>query len=262
MSLSTTLAPLLPLLRRYARALTGSQSSGDAYVAATLEALIQDRSVLDADLPPRVGLYRAFHAIWSSSLVEPKPESESGLAARAQKRLASLTPLRRQALLLTTLEGFSVSDAALIIGVDPQEAGVLVSAARSEIERQTAARILIIEDEMLIAVDLSEIVEKLGHTVVATVDTAAKAVRAAAAHRPDLILADIQLAEGSSGIDAVKQILKDAPVPVIFVTAFPERLLTGERPEPTFLITKPYLEQTVQAAVSQALFFESSAEAA
>ncbi len=262
MSLSNSLAPLLPLLRRYARALTGSQHSGDAFVSATLEAIIEDRTVLDPDLHPRVALYRAFHVIWSSANIENSALSEIGLAAKAQQRLSALTPLRRQALLLTTLEGFSINDAAMIIGVDPQEAGVLVSAARSEIDRQGAARILIIEDEMLIAVDLSEIVEKLGHKVVGAVDTASKAVRAAAEHRPDLILADIQLAQGSSGIDAVKQILQKVPVPVIFVTAFPERLLTGERPEPTFLITKPYLEQTVQAAVSQALFFESSVEAA
>ncbi|MBU2381500.1 MAG: response regulator, partial [Alphaproteobacteria bacterium] len=76
-----------------------------------------------------------------------------------------------------------------------------------------------------------------------------------ARHRPGLVLADIQLADGSSGIDAVKDILKRFDVPVIFITAFPERLLTGERPEPTFLITKPFQPETVKAAISQALFF-------
>ena len=80
--------------------------------------------------------------------------------------------------------------------------------------------------------------------------------------RSQLVLSDIQLADGSSGIDAVSEILTGTSVPVIFITAFPDRLLTGERPEPTFLITKPYLEETVQAAVSQALFFESSQQAA
>jgi CheY-like chemotaxis protein len=138
----------------------------------------------------------------------------------------------------------------------------LVAEARAEIERQTRARVLIIEDETLIAIDLSDIVAKLGHEVVATADTASKAIAAAAQHKPDLVLADIQLADGSSGIDAVNEILHRVAVPVIFITAFPDRLLTGERPEPTFLITKPYLEETVQAAVSQALFFESTAEAA
>ena len=80
-------------------------------------------------------------------------------------------------------------------------------------------------------------------------------MEAVARHRPGLVLADIQLADGSSGIDAVKDILGRFDVPVIFITAFPERLLTGERPEPTFLITKPFQPETVKAAIGQALFF-------
>lgn len=262
MNLSNLLAPHIPLLRRYARALTGSQRSGDAYVAATLQALIEDRSAFDPSLPPRVALYRVFHVIWDSAHVEPSPAEGSGLAAKAQERLRALTPLSRQALLLTTVEGFTTDETARIIGVSWSEVTALVAEARAEIERQTRARVLIIEDETLIAIDLSDIVSKLGHEVVATADTASKAVAAASQHKPDLVLADIQLADGSSGIDAVNEILHRVSVPVIFITAFPDRLLTGERPEPTFLITKPYLEETVQAAVSQALFFESTAEAA
>jgi len=181
------------------------------------------------------------------------------MAAKAQERLQTLTPRHRQALLLSTVEGFSVDETAAIIGVERSRAAELIANARAEIESQTRANVLIIEDEMLIAFDLTDIIERLGHRVVATVDTAAKAVAAAEEHRPDLILADIQLADGSSGIDAVKAILSASKVPVLFITAFPDRLLTGERPEPTFLITKPYQEQVVQAAVSQALFFESSA---
>lgn len=262
MNLSNVLAPHIPLLRRYARALTGSQRSGDAYVAATLQALIEDRSAFDSSLPPRVALYRVFHAIWDSAHIDPGPIEGSSLAAKAQERLRALTPLSRQALLLTTVEGFTTDEAARIIGAPWSEVTALVAEARAEIERQTRARVLIIEDETLIAIDLSDIVAKLGHEVVATADTASKAIAAAAQHKPDLVLADIQLADGSSGIDAVNEILHRVAVPVIFITAFPDRLLTGERPEPTFLITKPYLEETVQAAVSQALFFESTAEAA
>lgn len=262
MNLSNILAPHIPLLRRYARALTGSQRSGDAYVAATLQALIEDRSAFDMSLPPRVALYRVFHAIWDSAHIDPMPVEGGGLAAKAQERLRALTPLSRQALLLTTVEGFTTDETARIIGRPWSEVTALVAEARAEIERQTRARVLIIEDETLIAIDLSDIVSKLGHEVVATADTASKAIAAAAQHQPDLVLADIQLADGSSGIDAVNEILHRVSVPVIFITAFPDRLLTGERPEPTFLITKPYLEETVQAAVSQALFFESTAEAA
>ena len=48
-------------------------------------------------------------------------------------------------------------------------------------------------------------------------------------------------------------------VPVIFITAYPERFLTGERPEPAFLIAKPFQPSTVSAVLSQALFFERNA---
>ena len=85
-----------------------------------------------------------------------------------------------------------------------------------------------------------------------------EAVKMVGEERPGLVLADIQLADDSSGIDAVKDILAQFSVPVIFITAFPERLLTGERPEPTFLITKPFERSTVKAAISQALFFNST----
>ena len=84
-------------------------------------------------------------------------------------------------------------------------------------------------------------------------------MRAASEETPGLVLADIQLADGSSGLDAVRDILGQFQVPVIFITSFPERLLTGERPEPTFLITKPYDPNAVKAAISQALFFRTAA---
>ena len=70
---------------------------------------------------------------------------------------------------------------------------------------------------------------------------------------PGLVLADIQLADGSSGLDAVDDILEIDSVPVIFITAYPERLLTGERPEPTFLVTKPFATESVKATIAQAL---------
>jgi len=259
MNLASIISPHLPFLRRYARALSGSQRSGDAYVAATLEAIIDDPSLI-GEHDARVDLYRVFQAIWSTAHIESRPQDEEGLAAKAQSRLRALTPPARQALLLTALETFTVEEAGRILGVSSDQVEQWVEQARADIENQIRARVLIIEDEPLIAFDLSDIVESLGHQVVATADTADKAVRAAQNLRPDLILADIQLANGTSGISAVNEILSSFSVPVIFITAFPDRLLTGERPEPTFLITKPYLDHVVGAAVSQAMFFETTAE--
>jgi CheY-like chemotaxis protein len=259
--LSQEIAPHLPYLRRYARALTGSQQSGDAHVTACLDALVAEPSILSLDDGAKIGLYRLFHELWAGLRLDPAPGEERLTAPEqtAQERLAGMTPQARQVLLLTTLEGFAVSDAASITGFSEREIAGLLEEAVAEIDRQTATRVLIIEDEPLISLDLSELVESLGHTVTSVARTATEAVQAAATVPPGLVLADIQLADGSSGLDAVRDIVTGFAVPVIFVTSFPERLLTGERPEPTFLITKPYDPNAVKAAISQALFFQTAA---
>ena len=207
-----------------------------------------------------MGLYRLFHDLWSALDVDaPLPDESDDEERTTQERLAAMTPESRQVLLLTTLEGFGLAEAARITGHSEAEVARLVRDAIAEIDRQTATQVLIIEDEPLISLDLSEIVESLGHGVTTIARTADQAVAGARANPPGLVLADIQLADGSSGLDAVREILGDFEVPVIFVTSFPERLLTGERPEPTFLITKPYDPNSVKATISQALFFRTAA---
>jgi CheY-like chemotaxis protein/DNA-directed RNA polymerase specialized sigma24 family protein len=260
MSLGQKLAPHLPFLRRYARALTRSQSHGDNYVRATLEAIVAAPDGFPADVDARVGLYRTFQAIWASANYDELEASpaDADRESIAQARLGTITPLSRQALLLTAMEGFTVADTAYLIETSPEEVESLVADAIAEIDRQTRTDVLIIEDEPIIAMDLETIVRDLGHSVSGVAVTRDEAVAQAHAHRPGLVLADIQLADDSSGIDAVKDILAEFSVPVIFITAFPERLLTGERPEPTFLITKPFQRSTVKAAISQALFFNAA----
>lgn len=258
MSLSTAIAPHLPYLRRYARALTGSQPGGDAYVRATLEAILAKPDALDFGLPVRIGLYRVFHAIWATSGgAERAPETVID-ALTPDERLQALSPSNREALLLRSLEGFSRAETARILQKSEAEVEAQVVKTQREIEQQLASRVLIIEDESVIALDLESIVKDLGHEVVGIAATRDDAVRKARALRPGLVLADIRLADGSSGIDAVADILSSFDVPVIFITAYPERLLTGERPEPTYLITKPFLTETVMAAVGQALFFHGA----
>jgi DNA-directed RNA polymerase specialized sigma24 family protein/CheY-like chemotaxis protein len=255
MALAHAIAEHLPYLRRYARALCGSQKSGDAYVRACLEAIVADTSVLDANTPPRVGLYRLFHKLWGSANVDSRSLANSAAVGGVEKRLGELTPARRQALLLTAMEGFNVGDTARILDVTEEDVKQMVSQAVREISNQPSTRVLIIEDEPIISLDLQSIVREMGHTVAAIATTRDEAVRAARKTEPGLVLADIKLADGSSGIDAVRQILSEVQVPIVFITAYPERLLTGERPEPTFLVTKPFVPETVRVAVSQALLF-------
>ena len=255
---SAAVAQYLPFLRRYARALTGSQASGDAYVAATLEALIADRAVIEDPRGPRVALYRLFTKIWNSVAVNgPSVGGEDELPG--EHKLANITPLPRQAFLLVALEGFSEPDAARVLDIDVTKLRGLVEESGRELAAQIATDVLIIEDEMLIALDLEQLVENLGHRTIGIARTRAEAMTLAKVRRPGLILADIQLADGSSGLEAVNDLLNSFEVPVIFITAHPERFLTGERPEPAFLIAKPYQQSTVSALVSQALFFERNA---
>nr|WP_319250022.1 response regulator [uncultured Celeribacter sp.] len=257
-SLADTIAQHLPYLRRYARALTGSQTSGDAYAMATLEALLEDRSVFDAASDSKTALFRAFHLIWNSAGA-PVAEEDSSLARRAQEHLSKLTPNSREVLLLATIEGFPISAIAEIIDSSTADVEGLLKTAKTEMEDSIAGRVLIIEDEAIIALDLQSIVADMGHEITGVARTHTGAVQLAEKERPDLILSDIQLADNSSGIEAVNEILaQTGDIPVIFITAFPERLLTGERPEPAFVITKPYTEEQVLSAVSQAMFFAST----
>ncbi len=260
MSISQAIAPHLPYLRRFSRALSGTQGAGDAYVAATLEVLIADPSLFDAKLDPRVALYRTFAGLWNSVGVNLKPEMSAGPATAVDRKLESITPLPRQAFLLGSVEGFSVPEIARILDIDEAEVEDLIDQAGREIAAQVATDVLVIEDEPMIAMDLESIVEGLGHRVMGVARTHAEAIGATARETPGLVLADIQLADGSSGLDAVNEMLGTFQVPVIFITAYPDRLLTGERPEPAFLITKPYQPDTVKAIVSQALFFDRRAK--
>ena len=255
MSLLARLAPHLPYVRRYARALTGDQGTGDNYVRVALEALAAGERQLPSGMTPRVALYHVFHTIWVATGAQL--EDKSGLESDddASRRLMKIAPKSRQAFLLTALEGFTPSEAAQILDAELSDIESLIGEAQREIDAELATDVLIIEDEPIISADIESLVKELGHKVSATATTHDEAVDAVSRHRPGLVLADIQLADGSSGIDAVKDILKSINVPVIFITAFPERLLTGERPEPTFLITKPFQPETVKAAISQALFF-------
>ena len=263
MTLSTRIAPHLPYLRRFSRATTGSQTSGDAYVAATLEALIADISLFPEASNDRIALYKLFSALFSSSAIRvPEPTSSYAWEKRAATNLGSLSALPRQAFLLVAVEGFTHQQAAEILAVSEPEFASLLDEASIEISRQVATEIMIIEDEPLIAMDIEQLVESLGHKVVSVARTHKEAVSLFTQTRPRMILADIQLADGSSGIDAVNDILNHHSVPVIFITAFPERLLTGERPEPTFLVTKTFNPDMVKALISQALFFDEGSRAA
>lgn len=260
-TIADLVAPQLPYLRRFARALTGTQEQGDAYVVATLEMFVADPKSFRRDIPSKTAIYQTFLKVWNAMPLNTVAERVSADAKEdiAQRRIETLTPLPRQAFLLAAVEEFSVKDMAIVLNRSEEEVRGFVDSAAREVSEQIAARVLIIEDEPLIAMDIENLVGDIGHEVVGIATTRDEATKMAAKTKPGLVLADVQLADGSSGIDAVNDILKTVNVPVIFITAYPERLLTGERAEPTFLVTKPFKPEMVKAIISQALFFDMRA---
>jgi CheY-like chemotaxis protein len=263
MSLSENIAVQLPYLRRFSRALTGSQAVGDKYVAQLLQSLIADASVLRNSVQIKLPLYGALCKMLSS--VGTAEKSDTAVPAwetSSSVRLDSLTDISRQVFLLKSVEGFTLPEIASILELPLDVVEAQLLQANAEIASLIASRVLIIEDEPLIAMDIEEIVNSLGHTALGIARTHREATIMAEEQRPQLILSDIQLADGSSGIDAVKDILRMFNVPVIFITAYPERLLTGSKPEPAFLITKPFSPDMVKAIVAQALFFQINAGSA
>jgi len=228
----------LPYARRYARALTGSQPRGDLLVAESLRELISEPI---NSLTARHGLYSWVTRRFNLGLVDPG-EVDGGLSSQ-----------QRQLLLLTSLEEVSIDDAATIVSLDLPDAGQQLSDARDRLRASAATDVLIIEDEPIIAMDIEELVLGCGHRVVGVASTEADAVKIAQKTRPGLILADINLGMGGDGTSAVSRILRHHYAPVIFVTAYPERLLTGETVEPAFVITKPFEPLTLAIATYQAV---------
>jgi len=255
----------LPYLRRYARALTGSQAVGDQYIRGCLETLLQEPSAINSAGSISVQLFRLFHRFADAAQTEPRRSGEDvarladPVERRVGEKLIALAPRDRQALLLVHQEGFLPAEAGEILGMSPAEVEQHIQDAWANLKRQPTTRVLIIEDEPVIALDVAESVKALGHKVTGVAARASEAINMAKATPPGLVLADIQLKDGSTGIAAVREILKSIEVPVVFVTAFPERLLTGEALEPAFVVTKPFDDTTLKVAISQALFFAKTA---
>ena len=259
MRITSTVATTLPTLRRYARAVTGSQTMGDDLVAKVLEDLVAQPQIIQGEQSAKIGLYRQFLRLANQQGAGNGPAAEDSQTI-ADRRLSRLSPRPRQAYLLRALEGFTAEESAYALDTHTNELAELVDRANREMIDQVATDVLIIEDEPMIALDLKDIMTSLGHRVTAIARTHKEALEAIGEGDVGLVLADIQLADGSSGIEAVNDILTTIGVPIVFITAFPERLLTGERPEPTFLITKPFQPENIKAITSQALFFDLKAK--
>ena len=242
---------LAPELRRFARIVTGDQSHGDKLVTATLE-LISKTHMETGETSPRLVYLRSmtdlwlgeYGTVWRAQI----PADQGTLAACPHKAAA------RQAHLLKHVAGLRSRDIGFVLRSDAETAEMLIAEEDRSLAEARPAKVLIIEDELFVAADLEAIVEDLGHTVVGMATTRANAVSLALEYRPDIILSDVQLADGSSGLEAATEIAEHHAAPTVFITAYPERLLTGQGTEPAYLIEKPFRADDIRTNLSQALF--------
>jgi len=251
--MSEAITRTLPFLRRYARAVTGSQKRGDEWVRLCAEVALRQPDLIAHAEDTKLGVFTLFHRLRQPFGTLEEGGAENSVSGRLKESLTDMAPLQRQVLLLTVLEGFTVSDAARILDIDVETAERSLEEARRELQRVAAVRVLVIEDEAVIALDVADIVRNAGHQVVGIAATEKTAIELAKQHAPHLVLADIQLRGSDSGISAVNQIMQSMSVPVIFVTGYPERLLTGKQVEPAFVISKPFDPDLLRAAIAQAL---------
>ena len=252
---SQQLLSTLPFLRRYARALTGSQAHGDQWVRACLEKILQHPE-LSAVSSSKADIFALFHRVQPPFILRGEHERSRDATApldRLKVRLQDIPDRQRNVMLLIVLEGFTERETASILDMTEEDVGLALSEARQELKRTASIRVLVIEDEALIAMDVARIVRDAGYEVVGVAATEKGAVELAEKHKPDIVLADIQLKGGDNGIAAARQILKSTSVPIIFVTGFPERLLTGKGVEPAFVLTKPFDPEALRTSMAHAL---------
>ena len=161
MKLAANIAPHLPFLRRFSRALTGSQTGGDAYVVALLEALIADPGKFVSGPGLRIALYRAYCQLWESvSLNLKAPSDSSEWEENARQQLSSIAPKSREAFLLMAVEGFNRAEVGIILDKNPDEIQALLDDASHAIIKQVVTDVMIIEDEPIIAMDLEALLRQ------------------------------------------------------------------------------------------------------
>jgi CheY-like chemotaxis protein len=117
------------------------------------------------------------------------------------------------------------------------------------------ARILIVEDERIIAAELSRRLTRMGYAVVATAGSGAEALERAQALAPDVVLMDIGLPGKMNGLEAGGRIWEELKIPVVYVTAYADEqtLAEARTPPPLLAIRKPFDASQLQSTLGQAL---------
>lgn len=245
----------LPPLRRYARSLTGSTEKGDEILVRMIEAamIAPDRFGLNTET--RVPLYALLNLLFDE-------ERENGGQPVAspypiERALAGLAEEERRVYLLSVLERLPVPDVAAVLAMPPQHVVLGLERARERLRQSLTQRVLVVEDNPVLAMELEGVVSSLGHEVCGTAANPRVALALAAQKPPTLALLDVRLGEGGDGIDLARELRRRGVLRTIFITAFDQEL---ERRCATHLgqvIAKPYSTEAIRGAISRAVFMPS-----
>jgi CheY-like chemotaxis protein len=249
---SERLRDTVPRLRRYARAALGDRDRADDCVArAVAAASATGATASDLETALYHELYRR---LADAPVAAPGDTGRQVEAQLLADDVRGLEPRRAHALLLRRLEGLDAGVAGAVMGLSPEEVDRLVGEAMAALRKRLLAKVLIIEDDTLVAEHIAAVLTGVGHAVTAIAASVEEALAAARTRRPDVVFADVELGGSASGIDAVAAIRDAGPVRTVYVTAYPERVLArGADAAATCLVTKPFDEARLRTAMAAAL---------
>ncbi|WP_084418525.1 response regulator [Henriciella litoralis] len=239
--IEATLERELPDLRRFSRALTGTQEAGDALVSEAVRLLSNRSQELVEHFCSRPRLF---------GLVSSILDSRTFLAFNPER---ADSPGRR-AVLMQDVFGFTEEDARSALQLASDNYRMLLQAARLPASGLEPARIVILEDQFLIAADEEILLKSHGHDVVGVCATAEEALEIVKSESPDIVICDIDLGAGNpTGLDFAKSVPPEARCAFVFVTGHPATLCQGHPGEPAYLVSKPYDPAVLATIVYQAL---------
>lgn len=256
----------LPFLRRYARALTGSTERGDDLVTRGVEVAVMapSRFGLDKGEGARLSLYALLHLLFDEDRVTagqsdgPHEGQREGRPVASphpiERALATLPEPLRRLYLLITLEELSLTEAAQVLHLTAAEAAASLKEARERVRTALTQRVLVVEDNPILAMEIGELVADMGHVVCGTAGNEQEALELLEAENPTLALLDVRLADGGSGVEIARQLRRKRSLRTIFVTAFDGDLEELGARHLGQIVRKPFTNEAIRAAISRAVF--------
>lgn len=234
----------LALLRRYFRAVVGDQQAGDKLVSSLApRLLLTEKST--------VALLTAATRLWRQLV---KDDAAPAFSSRTiAEALSPALSLERQAGVMVDVFGLTLQQAAGALNRSAGEVTRLLAEGRRVTGRPIGGRVLVVDDDPLIARHLAGIVAARGAAEVQVAASYDEAVGLASVRRFDLALCDYDLGRGRNGLDVVRVLSAEHDTTCVFVTAYPDEVLSGSDHEPAFVIIKPFRDEVVAAALSYAV---------